>query len=274
LVVEGEQGASRRDDVVVEEPLEIRVIDEADGRQRRSPLAVTMRTPGHDFELALGFLVSEGVIQDRAQVARVQHCPEEPAPNVVEVTLGPGVAFDPDALRRNVYTTSSCGLCGRAALDRVRIACPRRPAGATRLSPAVLRSLPATLAGAQSLFVRTGGLHATALFDTGGRLLLVREDIGRHNALDKVLGALLQAGELPADDRVVLLSGRASYELVQKAVLGGIPAVVAIGAASSLAVELAVEYGITLVGFLRGKRFTVYNGAERIAGAASSQPHW
>ncbi len=271
LVLTGEVGARRRDDLVVEEPLEIRVIDERDGRRRRSPLAVTMRTPGHDLELALGFLVSEGVIRERADVLAVEHCRGEPTPNVVEVTLAPQVEIDVEALRRNVYTTSSCGICGRAALDRVRIACPRRPRGVVRLEPAVLRSLPATLAAAQSVFARTGGLHAAALFDAAGRLLLVREDVGRHNAFDKVLGALLQSGELPADDRLVLLSGRASYELVQKAVLGGIPVVAAVGAASSLAVELAAEYGITLVGFLRGERFNVYSGAERLAAVEAAR---
>ncbi len=270
LAVEGEGSERRGDDLVVEEPLEVRVIDERNGRRRRSPLAVTMRTPGHDLELAVGFLVSEGVIRDRREVAKVEHCREEPAPNVVEVTLAPGVNFDAEALRRNVYTTSSCGICGRAALDRVRVACPRRPQGVARLAPAVLRSLPATLAEAQSLFARTGGLHATALFDAGGRLLLVREDVGRHNAFDKLLGALLHTGELPADDRLVLLSGRASYELVQKAVLGGIPVVAAVGAPSSLAVELATEYGITLIGFLRGDRFNVYSGTERLAMAVAA----
>ncbi len=265
LAVAGEGRERRRDEVVVEEPLEIRVIDEIDGRRRRSPLAVTLRTPGHDLELALGFLVSEGVLRDRAEVARVEHCREEPTANVVEVTLRPGVPFDAEALRRNVYTTSSCGICGRATLDRVRIVCARRPQGLTRLEPALLTALPAILVAAQSLFARTGGLHAAALFDPGGRLLLLREDVGRHNAFDKLLGALLRAGELPADDRLVLLSGRASYELVQKAVLGGIPVVAAVGAASSLAVELAAEYGMTLVGFLRGDRFNIYSGAERLA---------
>ncbi len=265
----GADGGRRRDELVVEEPLEIRIVTEVAGQRRRLPIAVTMRTPGHDFELALGFLVSEGVVRGAAEVVSVDLCQDEPTANVVEVTLAPSVAVDAEALRRNVYTTSSCGICGRASIERVRIACARRPQGGSPLSPRVLARLPAELARAQSVFARTGGLHAAALFDLAGALELVREDVGRHNAFDKLLGALLQAGRLPADDRVVLLSGRASYELVQKAVLGGIPVVAAVGAASSLAVELAAEYGITLVGFLREGRFNVYAGEERLAEAAA-----
>ena len=267
----GKDGSRERGDLVaVEEPLEIRVVVEEGGRRRRHPIAVTMRTPGHDFELAAGFLHSEGALTDRRAVAGISHCQEgaaEEARNIVEVALAPGTAFDPRRFSRNVYTTSSCGVCGRGSLELVRAALPAarsEPAAGPRLSPAALLAMPRRLARAQATFAATGGLHAAALFDASGELDLAREDVGRHNAVDKVVGALLMAGRLPAGDRLLLVSGRASFELVQKAVLAGLPALLAVGAPSSLAVELARDHGMTLVGFLRDGRFNVYSGAARL----------
>lgn len=258
----------RDDMVVVEEPLEVRVVHEREGRRRVEPIAVTMRTPGHDLELAVGFLLSEGLLARPEQIWDVAHCESdaENGRNVVEVSLAPDVVVDVDRLRRNVYTSSSCGICGRAALERVRTASSRRPVAAGRLPAARLLELAGRLGGAQAVFSRTGGLHAAALFDTGGDLLLAREDVGRHNAFDKLLGRLLLDGRLPADERWVLVSGRASFELVQKAVMGGIACLAAVGAPSSLAIDLAREYGMTLVGFLRDGRFNVYCGGRRLEG--------
>lgn len=258
----------RDDVVVVEEPLEIRVVQESEGRRRVEPIAVTMRTPGHDLELAVGFLLSEGLLEGPRQVWDVAHCESDPESgrNVVEVSLAPGCSVDVERLRRNVYTSSSCGICGRAALDRVQTATGRRPVAEGRLAAARLPELAAALGGVQAVFSRTGGLHAAALFDTVGELLLAREDVGRHNAFDKLLGRLLLDDRLPADERWVLVSGRASFELVQKAVMGGIAGLAAVGAPSSLAIDLAREYEMTLVGFLRDGRFNVYCGDRRLQG--------
>ncbi len=260
---------SRVDELVTEEPLEVRVVYLEAGGERRRSIAVTMRTPGNDFELAAGFLYSEGIITGPESVDRIAYCTDLEGPqmyNVVTVHLRPGVAFDPERLSRNVYTTSSCGVCGKASLELVRTVCPGRPVGDLKLRPELILGLPRALARAQRVFARTGGLHASALFDAGGGLLLVREDVGRHNAMDKVIGALLLAGKLPASNTIVLVSGRASFELVQKAVMAGIPVLAAVGAPSSLAVELAREFGLTLIGFLRGDQFNVYAGAERVEG--------
>ncbi len=253
----------RADTLVGEEPLEIRV----GGR----PLAVTMRTPGDDFALATGFLVSEGVVARADEVARVMYCAGATADgsntyNVVDVRLADGVAPPDASLQRNVYTTSSCGLCGKASLDAVRTTArwPLPLTGGPALTPRLLAALPERLRAHQRVFARTGGLHAAALFDGGGELLDVREDVGRHNAVDKVVGRALGAGLLPLADTVLLVSGRASFELVQKAVMAGIPALAAVSAPSSLAVELAAEAGLTLVGFLRGTSMNVYAGAERL----------
>ncbi|GAA2355374.1 formate dehydrogenase accessory sulfurtransferase FdhD [Streptomyces carpaticus] len=255
--------SERADTLVGEEPLEIRV----GGR----PLAVTMRTPGDDFALATGFLVSEGVVARADEVARVMYCAGATADgsntyNVVDVRLADGVAPPDASLQRNVYTTSSCGLCGKASLDAVRTTArwPLPLTGGPALTPRLLAALPERLRAHQRVFARTGGLHAAALFDGGGELLDVREDVGRHNAVDKVVGRALGAGLLPLADTVLLVSGRASFELVQKAVMAGIPALAAVSAPSSLAVELAAEAGLTLVGFLRGTSMNVYAGAERL----------
>lgn len=267
LAVEGGESVERADALAAEEPLEIRVVAELDGSRERHSVAVTMRTPGNDFELAAGFLCGEGMLRHRSDVWRIDYCDASSSPdpdNVVEVSLSPGVDFDPERLSRHVFTSSSCGVCGRASLEAVRISCPRAPIGTFRLHPQQLLRLPATLREAQPVFSETGGLHAAGLFDGTGRLLVLREDVGRHNAVDKVVGSLLLEERLPGSDRVLLVSGRASFELVQKAVLAGIPVLAAVGAPSSLAVELATEMSMTLVGFLREERFNVYSGADRI----------
>lgn len=255
-------GAGGREDgadlLAVEEPLEIRL---GTGRAHRT-VSVTMRTPGHDPELAVGFLFTEGVITARDQVAAARGCRSG---NVVRVDLRPGVAVDFDRLERHFYTASSCGVCGKASLDAVRVQTRTRPAsGVPALDPAVVRRLPDALRAAQAVFDRTGGLHAAALFDPPGSLLAVREDVGRHNALDKLIGAEFLAGRIPLTERILLLSGRVSFELVQKAAVAGIPVVAAVGAPSSLAVELARDRGMTVLGFVRHDRFNVYTGADRI----------
>ncbi len=250
------------DELAVEEPLEIRLDCDIEGRRVHRGVSVTMRTPGHDAELAAGFLFTEGIVTDRAQVAGVHPCRSG---NRVRVELRPGVQVDLARLERHFYTASSCGVCGKASLDAVRV-CPlyRPVADQPVIDAAVVRRLPEALRAAQAVFDRTGGLHASALFDVGGRLLEVREDVGRHNALDKLIGTAFLAGRTPLSGAVLLVSGRASFELVQKAAVAGIPILAAVGAPSSLAVELAREHGLTLLGFVRHDRFNVYTGAARI----------
>jgi FdhD protein len=255
------------DQVTVEEPLEMRVVVEEGGKRVRHSLAITMRTPGKDRELAAGFLVSEGVVRRRQDILSVEHCRStspNAGDNVVDVQLAPSTRFDFESLARHVITTSACGICGRASIDSVQKICSRRPQGAFTVQQGVLLRLIEVLEGSQPVFSRTGGLHAAALFDFRGRLAALREDVGRHNAMDKLVGSLLFDAALPANDHLVLVSGRASFELVQKALLAGIPILAAVGAPTSLAVELAAEYGMTLVGFLRDERFNVYSGSERI----------
>ncbi len=257
----------RPDTLVAEEPLEIRL--------NGSPLAITMRTPGDDFALAAGFLVSEGVVAGSAEVANIVYCrgatvDGENSYNVVDVRLTPGVPLPDISLERNVYTSSSCGLCGKASLDAVRTRThwPLAAAGGGlppgSLTPRLLAVLPERLRAGQRVFERTGGLHAAALFTADGELLDVREDVGRHNAVDKLVGRALQGGGLPLSSTILMVSGRASFELVQKAVMAGIPVLAAVSAPSSLAVDLAEESGMTLVGFLRGTSMNVYTGAERL----------
>ncbi|MEU6295679.1 formate dehydrogenase accessory sulfurtransferase FdhD [Streptomyces erythrochromogenes] len=254
----------RPDTLVAEEPLEIRL----NGR----PLAITMRTPGDDFALAVGFLVSEGVLGAASDVRAVTYCEGATEDgsntyNVVNVQLAAGVPVPDITLERNVYTTSSCGLCGKASLEAVRTA-SRFPgvvaADPVRVPAEVLSGLPDRLRAAQKVFDRTGGLHAAGLFTAEGELLDLREDVGRHNAVDKIVGRALQEGRLPLTGAVLLVSGRASFELAQKAVMAGIPVLAAVSAPSSLAVDLALESGMTLVGFLRGPDMNVYAGEERI----------
>ncbi|MFE6102031.1 formate dehydrogenase accessory sulfurtransferase FdhD [Streptomyces laurentii] len=262
--VRGGAVSSRPDTLVAEEPLEIRL----NGR----PIAITMRTPGDDFALAAGFLVSEGVLAAASDVRNIVYCAGAKDDgtntyNVVDVRLAPDVPVPDITLERNVYTTSSCGLCGKASLDAVRTTA-RFPIADTpplRLAPALLAALPDRLRAAQRVFDRTGGLHAAALFSEDGELLDVREDVGRHNAVDKVVGRALTEGRLPLERAVLLVSGRASFELAQKAVMAGIPVLAAVSAPSSLAVDLAAETGLTLVGFLRGQDMNVYAGEHRIA---------
>ncbi|MBN3932541.1 formate dehydrogenase accessory sulfurtransferase FdhD [Streptomyces verrucosisporus] len=259
--------SERPDTLVAEEPLEIRL--------NGKPLAVTMRTPGDDFALAAGFLVSEGVLGGPEELANIVYCAgaTEQADgttrnsyNVVDVRLAPGVTVPDITLERNVYTTSSCGLCGKASLDAVRTTSRWPITGdLPPLEPEVLAALPDRLRAAQRVFDRTGGLHAAALFSPEGELLDLREDVGRHNAVDKLVGRALTQGELPLSRAVLLVSGRASFELAQKAVMAGVPVLAAVSAPSSLAVDLAAETGLTLVGFLRGASMNVYAGEHRVA---------
>jgi FdhD protein len=252
----------RLDALAAEEPLEIRV----DGKA----LAVTMRTPGHDVELAHGFLLTAGVIGDKEDIYTARYCDSvddtgRNTYNLLDLALADGVPPPDSGVERNFYTTSSYGVCGKAALDAVRLKTRYSPAAdPVRISPAVLTALPDALREAQRVFESTGGLHAAGLFQADGTMLVVREDVGRHNAVDKVIGWALLEGRVPLTGTGLLVSGRASFELVQKATMAGAPMFAAISAPSSLAVELADESGMTLVGFLRGDEMNVYTGIERL----------
>ncbi|BBC92531.1 formate dehydrogenase accessory sulfurtransferase FdhD [Streptomyces griseofuscus] len=261
---------TRPDTLVAEEPLEIRL--------NGKPLAITMRTPGDDFALAAGFLVSEGVLATASDLQNIVYCAGAIADgsntyNVVDVRTAPGVSLPDFTLERNAYTSSSCGLCGKASLDAVRTTTrwPIADSPRLRVTPALLSGLPERLREAQRVFDRTGGLHAAALFTEDGELLDIKEDVGRHNAVDKLVGRALQNGELPLSRTVLLVSGRASFELAQKAVMAGIPMLAAVSAPSSLAVDLAAETGLTLVGFLRGGSMNVYAGDDRIVLAEETE---
>jgi FdhD protein len=258
--LDGEGSSTAADAIAVEEPLEIRV----GGRS----IAVTMRTPGHDAELAAGFLLTEGVVRSAADIVEVAHCESGQARqtgNVINVFLAAGVAVDFQRLTRHVFASSSCGLCGKAAIDAVIQTHPP-VSSSLRISAAILESLPEKLRASQTAFAATGGLHAAAIFDANGRMLVAREDVGRHNAVDKVIGWALQQGITPLNALVLLVSGRVSYEIVQKALAAGLPMVCAVSAPTSLAVELARESGLTLVGFLRGRTMNLYSGVWRIGG--------
>ncbi|ADU46686.1 formate dehydrogenase accessory sulfurtransferase FdhD [Intrasporangium calvum] len=258
---------SRTDTVTVEEPLELRV--------GGTPLTVTMRTPGHDIELVHGFLLTEGIIRDAADVSLARYCEgavvsgesgfEENTYNVIDVTLAPGVAQPAAELARNFFTSSSCGVCGKASIEqlRARTQWPVRD-DATRWPAAVITAMPERMRSEQRSFDKTGGLHAAGLFGPGGELLAVREDVGRHNAVDKVLGWALLSGRLPATGCVLMVSGRASFELTQKALMGGVPCLAAVSAPSSLAVETASDAGMTLLGFVRGATLNVYSRGDRL----------
>jgi FdhD protein len=254
-----ERGVRHRPDtMVVEEPLEIRLA----GR----PLSVTMRTPGDDFDLVTGFLHGEGIVTAADDVVTMRYCADTDTLNVVEVVLAEGVRPPEVPAERSFYMTSACGVCGKTSIDAIR----QRTrydvrADPTTFDPAVLATLPETLRTAQRVFERTGGLHAAGLFDAAGRLLALREDVGRHNAVDKVVGWALKDKRLPLTGHVLLVSGRASFELTQKAMLAGVPVLAAVSAPSSLAAELADEAGMTLVGFLRGPSMNVYAGAGRLS---------
>ena len=264
--VEGGRGEARPDRVATEEPLEIRLRWRGEpgapgepGNQART-VAVTMRTPGNDAELALGFLWGEGVLAGRQGAPGVA----EPEANVVEVDLGEGPEPELASLERHFFTSSACGVCGKVGLEALRLPAPL-PAG-PELAPELIYTLPDALRRAQGVFEATGGLHAAGLFDAAGRLLALREDVGRHNALDKLVGWALHQGRLPLHHHLVLVSGRTSYEILQKCLAAGAPVVCAVSAPSSLAVEVAQRFGMTLIGFLRGDRFNVYSGVERILG--------
>jgi len=268
--IRGASRQSRDDRVAVEEPLEIRLGYETAGGRTEDNISITMRTPGNDAELATGFLYTESIIQENADIAFVKPC-GAPAPdsgnvNVIRVELESGVVVDLDRLQRHFYTTSSCGVCGKASLDALYASGAKRQlTDDTLFSKDMLIALPDKLLAAQKTFDETGGLHAAAAFTAEGELLVTHEDVGRHNAVDKVVGTLLSRGLLPAQDLGLIVSGRASFELMQKALVAGMPILAAVSAPSSLAVELAREFNMTLVGFLRGDTFNIYAGEERIA---------
>lgn len=249
------------DELAVEEPLEIRL--------QNDPIAVTMRTPGDDFELTAGFLFTEGILKSSEQIGAIRYCPNTEHPelrNVVNVSLASGVKVDLSKAKRHFYTSSSCGICGKAAIENVRIAGKHahHTNSKLRFKVEMFYSLGNTLRRAQTVFERTGGLHAAGIFDHQGTLLWLREDIGRHNAVDKIIGNCFLNDKLPLDKHILLVSGRSSFEILQKAYMASIPVVCAVGAPSSLAVQFAQECGMTLIGFLRADTFNIYSGAERI----------
>lgn len=263
-VVDGGQERWRSDYLATEEPLEVRLA----AGDATSTVAVTMRTPGNDFELAAGFLYGEGVVTGRDQVAGIRYCTDpdidpEQQYNIVTVDLA-GAAPDLRGLERHFYTSSACGVCGKASLEQVELrGCPVLGPG-PRVTAEVLASLPDALRAGQGLFESTGGLHAAGLFTADGELVELREDVGRHNAVDKLVGWALLEGRLPLTDHLLMVSGRSSFEIMQKAVTAGVAMVAAVSAPSSLAVALAKRFGMTLVGFLRGERFNVYTGQDRV----------
>jgi FdhD protein len=283
---DGADSRAMPESLAVEEPLEIRIVYGCAEDRTTKSISVTMRTPGNDAELAVGFLLTEGVLRDANDIDSVASSSSDiadadrgaiaanstdrivlsrrEAPNVVTVELAPDISANTAALQRNFYTTSSCGVCGKASLLALRSVCPPRSRNEFTIDAKTLYSSPDRLRAAQGIFERTGGLHAAALFDADGAMDSLREDVGRHNAVDKLLGAALLADRIPLRNRLLLLSGRASFELVQKALMGGIPMIASVGAPSSLAVEVAREFDITLVGFLREDHFNVYHGAARI----------
>ena len=264
-VFEGDTTRRKSDTLATEEPMEIRLVTGEDIQK----VAVTMRTPGADFELAAGFLYGEGIVTSRDDIRRISYCVDpkvdaEQQYNIVNVELRPGTTHDVRSLERHFYTTSACGVCGKASLEQLEIrGCPVIPPG-PEVSAQMIYALPEKLRKTQRLFDSTGGLHAAALFDAEGNLLALREDVGRHNATDKLVGWALLDGKLPLNGHIVMVSGRSSFEILQKCLTAGVPVVCAISAPSSLAVDVARDFGMTLVGFLRGERFNVYAGAERV----------
>lgn len=271
LLHEWDDGAVRaqQDYLVGEEPLEIRV--------GGHPLSVTMRTPGDDLDLAAGFLFTEGLILRREQISSIEHateCKPTERGNIVDVNVSADVALDPEKMRRNFFAASSCGICGKASIDRVRARGLRPLKAAFRVDPEVICRLPEALRARQQIFGRTGGLHAAGAFGATGEPIVEREDIGRHNAVDKIVGWALREGKLPLSECVLMVSGRGGFEIVQKAAMAGVPVVASVSACSSLAVQFAREMGMTLIGFLRDRRFVVYSGSERLgmAAEAASQP--
>jgi FdhD protein len=265
--VTGTGSILQADLLAVEEPLEIRLGFGPMNEREQMSLSVTMRTPGYDFELVLGFLFTEGIITSNEQVESIKYCSTvklEEIENVVRVELKPEVELDYGKFQRHFYTSSSCGVCGKSSIDSVKVNC-HPIEGELKITSNFIHDLPQKLRQAQQVFEHTGGLHASALFNTSGELILLREDVGRHNALDKVIGAMLLKNAVPLSNYVLMVSGRASFELVQKAVIAGIPVLAAVGAPSSLAVDLANETGMTLFGFVRDGGFNVYCGEQRIS---------
>jgi FdhD protein len=259
------------DRLAMEEPLEIRLDYRHEGVRQQKSISITMRTPGHDFELALGFLFSEGLIQSAENVLQISHCGPIQAhlghSNIVKIKVSDDTVLDSLKLERHFYTTSSCGVCGKSSIEALRsksLFDPFREQAEFRVSRSEINVLSERLREAQNIFESTGGLHASALFDKEASLKILHEDVGRHNALDKVIGAALLAKELPLSEHILMLSGRVSFELVQKASMAGIRMIAAVGAPSSLAVELAHETNMTLLGFVRGGRFNIYTHAERV----------
>ncbi len=284
----GDQAHTTTDTLAVEEPLELQLEYGLRAARQLKSISVTMRTPGNDFELVAGFLLTENIVSDPAAITAIRYVagpaikvrstpapprttvlPYQPERNVVRVELAPEVAISMANLERNFYTTSSCGICGKASLLALRAVCPPRTANTLKVAANLLYSLPQSLRAQQDIFDGTGGLHAAGLFDSHGQLQSIREDVGRHNAVDKLIGAEFLLDRLPLRDRILLLSGRASFELLQKALMAGIPMVVSVGAPSSLAVQVARDFDMTLVGFLRDDHFNVYHGAERISSTSA-----
>ena len=270
----GSEATDVADLIAVEEPLEVRI---GLPDKTHKAISITMRTPGDDAELAAGFLFTEGILQSPSQIRDIRHCGlsirkitgtvDRAAAlnsNTIRVDLNDGLNIDLKRLDRNFYTTSSCGVCGKASIDALRTGAEQLASDNLTVSRDIVHGLPEQLRASQNVFEQTGGLHASALFNKNGELDIIREDVGRHNALDKVIGAKFMDGEIPLSERILLVSGRASFELVQKALMAGIPILAAVGAPSSLAVELAEEFGMTLIGFVRDRRFNIYCGSERI----------
>jgi FdhD protein len=258
---------SKNDLLAVEEPLQIKLQFGKGESWKEKALTVTMRTPGHDFELAMGFLLAENIIQKRDDIQLIRYCkkgkPEEKG-NILIVKLDPSLDFDPKSLDRQFLTNSSCGICGKSAIDSISTVGTKIEPGIPKFGYELLSLLNERLMEVQVGFKYTGGMHAAALFTTSGELLILREDVGRHNAFDKVVGAALENNILPLNDHLIMLSGRISFELVQKSIKAGITILVAVGAPSSLAVSMAEEKGITLIGFLKNGSFNIYSGKERV----------
>jgi len=285
--VAGQTSRQTLDSLAIEEPLEIQLTHGPSKSRATRSISVTMRTPGNDFDLAAGFLMTEGVIQDANDIEQITYAGRSFSEqelssqamdtlklgskrNIVRVDLVAGVAVNLGSLQRNFYTTSSCGICGKASLLALRTVCPPRAPNSFRMDAQSLYRVPERLRAFQGVFDRTGGLHGAGLFDATGNLLALREDVGRHNAVDKLIGAEFLADRTPLRDRLLLLSGRASFELLQKALMGGFPMVASVGAPSSLAVQVAKEFDITLVGFLREDHFNIYHGTENVDGYTST----
>jgi FdhD protein len=259
-----------KDFVAVEEPLEIRLLSNDSGVQKEQSISITMRTPGDDFELAAGFLLTEGIVSSHRDIVEMSYCvgPEKELQefNIVNVHLDPGIRFDSEKLQRNFYTTSSCGVCGKASLEALEMSnCPVIRSGAPVFPKDVIHSLPEKIRKAQDVFEKTGGIHAAALFSPKGDLLSLREDVGRHNAVDKLIGEQFLAKQLPLKEYLMMASGRTSFEILQKALMAGIPIVAAVGAPSSLAIDLAQEFNMTLIGFVRNHSFNIYSNPDRVA---------